>query len=218
MEIMAQNHIITGGIYLVINPAMERDLLLGRLATALTGGIQVIQIWNNWLPGANKLGLIEDVYRLCQPYGVPVLINQEWVLLCESRYLDGVHFDDIPLDYELIKQDIGRPFIAGITCSGNLDKVRWAEQNGLHYISFCSMFPSPSAGHCDIVMPATVKAARLFTAMPIFVSGGITPQNIISLKKETPFDGVAVISGIMSADRPEQKVKQYQDALSIPQL
>ena len=79
----------------------------------------------------------------------------------------------------------------------------------------CAMFPSPSAGSCDIVMPQTVKQARGMTGMPIFVSGGITPENIQLLKKETPFDGVAVISGILSAAHPQQKVKEYKDALGI---
>ena len=64
-------------------------------------------------------------------------------------------------------------------------------------------------------MPATVKRARLLTGMPIFVAGGITPQNIPGLKKLTPFDGVAVISGILSAEDPEQKVKEFKNALSI---
>jgi thiamine-phosphate pyrophosphorylase len=54
------------------------------------------------------------------------------------------------------------------------------------------------------------------TDLPIFVAGGISPQNIIKLKKETPFNGVAVISGILNAVNPQQKVKEYKDALLHP--
>ncbi|WP_184544843.1 thiamine phosphate synthase [Mucilaginibacter sp. FT3.2] len=206
---------ITGGVYLVVNPAMEKNLLLQKLSAALKGGLAAVQIWNNWPDDADKLSWIEAVAGLTRFYKVPLLINQEWELLKLSPYLNGVHFDGTPAGFDAIRQAVGRPFLAGITCSGNLDHVNWAHHNQLDYISFCSMFPSPSAGSCDIVMPATVTQAQAITQIPIFVSGGITPENILSLKQEISFDGVAAISGILSADDPEQKVKQYKDALCI---
>jgi len=206
---------ITGGVYLVVDPAMDRALLLSKLTPALEAGVKAVQLWNNWLPGADKLSCIADVAALCQAKGVPVLIDNDWELLVNSPYLNGVHFDSIPANYKEIQKKIGRHFIAGITCSGNLEVVQWANENNLDYISFCAMFPSSSAGSCDIVMPATVKEAGRLTDLPIFVSGGITPDNIISLQKLTPFDGVAVISGIMSANDPYENVKLYENALSV---
>ncbi|MDO3627787.1 thiamine phosphate synthase [Mucilaginibacter sp. BT774] len=204
---------INGGIYLVLNPGMETGLLLARLADALAGGLLAVQIWNNWQSGAARLDIIKAAGRLCQQHNVPLLINQEWELLLQSTWLQGVHFDNIPGDFEHIKKTLNRSFLAGITCSGNLDTVVWANENKLDYISFCSMFPSPSAGHCDLVMPATVRQARGITDLPIFVAGGVTPQNVIKLKEEIPFNGVAVISGILSSANPQQKVKEYQAAL-----
>jgi thiamine-phosphate pyrophosphorylase len=213
MEVMKITNPIRGGIYLVLDPGMEQELLLTKLSAALAAGINVVQIWNNWPAGIDKLKWIEAIAGLCSTYHIPLLINEEWQLLAQCHDLQGVHFDAIPANYKEIQQAIGRPFLSGITCSGNLETVEWAHQHGFDYVSFCAMFPSPSAGSCDIVMPQTVKQARGMTGMPIFVSGGITPENIMLLKKETPFDGVAVISGILSADNPQQKVKEYQQAL-----
>lgn len=212
---MENDNKITGGVYLVLDPAMDEALLLSKLESALCGGLSVLQIWNNWSEGTNKLNLIGAIAKLSKPYNVPLLINEDWQLLIDTPDLDGVHFDDVPQDYDDIKRKINRPFKAGITCSGNLKTVYWAEDNHLNYVSFCAMFPSPSAGSCDIVMPETVKQARGITSMPIFVSGGITPDNIVELKSRTPFDGVAVISGILSAHNPQEKVQTYKDALSI---
>jgi len=206
---------ITGGVYLVLDPSRSQDILLDKLVMALKGGLQVIQLWNNWDQGTDKILLINKISSLCKPLGIPLLINQDWTLLQQTTALDGVHFDMIPVDLESIKSAVGRPFITGITCSGNLDTVVWANENRLDYISFCSMFPSPSASTCDIVMPETVRNARVITAMPIFVSGGITPNNTKQLKMEIPFDGVAVISGVMSAEHPDEKVLQYHQALNF---
>ena len=207
---------ITGGVYLVVDPAMDRSLLLSKLAPALKAGINAVQIWNNWLPGADKPACIAAVSGLCRAYQVPLLIDNDWQLLIGSPSLDGVHFDTIPPNYNEIQGKVARPFIAGITCSGDLDVVRWAEKYGLDYVSFCAMFPSVSAGSCAIVMPSVVKEARGMTDRPLFVSGGITPENVVSLRQLTPFDGVAVISGVMSKDDPYAKVKLYQDALNAP--
>jgi thiamine-phosphate pyrophosphorylase len=199
----------------VIDPAIDRSLLLSKLAPALKAGVEAVQLWNNWSPGADKLACIAAVSSLCRAYGVPLFIDNDWELLASSPYLDGVHFGTVPESYAEIQRKVARPFMAGITCSGDLEVVRWAESNGLDYVSFCAMFPSPSAGNCDIVMPSTVKEARGITDRPIFVSGGITPENIFSLRALTPFNGVAIISGVMSADDPYTKVKLYQDALSV---
>jgi len=215
MEVMEKARSIKGGIYLVLDPGMEQQVLLLKLSAALAAGINVVQIWNNWPAGIDKLKWVEAVAGLCSTYHVPLLINEEWQLLTKCDGLQGVHFDAIPNNFEEIQQTVGRPFLSGITCSGNLETVEWAHQHGFDYVSFCAMFPSPSAGSCDIVMPQTVRQARGMTNMPIFVSGGITPKNIILLKKETPFDGVAVISGILSAEHPQQKVKEYQQALEV---
>jgi thiamine-phosphate pyrophosphorylase len=212
---MEKTYKITGGIYLVLDPAKPLPLLLQKLEAALKGGVNVVQIWNNWSKNADKIILVEATGLLCRKYRVPLFINEEWQLLTQTSYLDGVHFDAIPEGYNLIKEIIGKPFMAGITCSGDLAVVRWANKNHLDYVSFCAMFPSPSAGTCSIVMPAVVKKAYETTSMPLFVSGGITPENIIALKEKTPFDGVAVISGILSAHDPEKQVQTYKDALSI---
>ena len=206
---------ITGGVYLVLNPAVPPDVLLAKLKSALKGNLQAVQIWNNWQPETNKLALIAQIGQLCQPYNVPLLINNDWSILQQSNAIDGVHFDAIPADINQIRAAVARPFIAGITCSGNLDTVVWAHTQGLNYISFCSMFPSPSAGSCDIIMPETVCRARQMTNIPIFVSGGITPENTMALKQKIPFNGVAVISGLLSAEDPEQKVLEYHKALNF---
>ncbi|WP_345211165.1 thiamine phosphate synthase [Mucilaginibacter gynuensis] len=206
---------IAGGIYLVINPAMDEDVLLNKLTAALRGGLQAVQLWDNWAPGADKHALINKAGELCQSYDVPLLINNDWQLLIENPLLNGIHFDEIPDDIAAIRAQVSREFIAGITCSDDLLPVTYANENSFDYISFCAMFPSPSAGSCSIVMPETVRQARALTAMPLFVSGGITPANAGQLKVTVPFDGIAVISGIMSADDPEEIIKQYKDAAGI---
>lgn len=84
--------------------------------------------------------------------------------------------------------------------------------NRLDYLSFCSMFPSVTANSCELVKIETVQAARAMTGMPIFLAGGITPDNLDRFSG-TGMNGVAVISGIMNAEDPQHKARYYKQAL-----
>ena len=206
---------ITGGVYLVLDPSMDKPLLLQKVREALDGGTNVLQIWNNWPGGytfADKVLLIQELVDLAAAYQVPVLVNEEWQLLKDTA-LAGVHFDSIPEDFESIKAAVGRDFICGITCSNNLEVVRWAEERQLDYVSFCAVFPSPSAGSCEIVQPDTIREARKITQLPLFLSGGITTENIDKLQG-LDFNGVAVISGILNATSAQKSAAAYNEALN----
>jgi thiamine-phosphate pyrophosphorylase len=203
--------IITGGLYLVVDPAKGAAQVLPAVHKAIAGGVDIIQVWNHWYHGQDKPAFIEQVCNLAHAQNIPVLINEEWQLI-NNTALDGVHLDDIPNDIANLRQQVHRPFIIGITCGNDLYKVQWAIENNLHYISFCSMFSSSSANSCELVKPETVQAARQLTTMPIFLAGGITPENIEALA-ETDMNGIAVIGGIMSAPDPQQKAQRYKQAL-----
>lgn len=211
---MMGKHKITRGIYLVLDPSMEKSLLLDRLREALEGGVQLLQIWDNWPAGFDKKKkseLVHGITDIARPFEVPVLINEEWELLLEGN-LSGVHFDQIPDNYESIKAAIPPEAIVGITCGNDLRIVEWADKQRLDYISFCAMFPSMSAGDCEIVSPDTIRKARSLTDLPLFVSGGITPENVSRLK-ELDIAGVAVISGILSHANPKEAASIYTHAL-----
>ncbi len=201
---------ITGGIYLVIDPSIKKQTLLKKVKAALEGGTGILQIWNHWPDSINlseKLDIIDSVMLLAEEFDVPVIINEEWRLL-KNISLHGVHFDSIPDNYTQLKSEVNREFIAGITCGNDINILHWAEKNHLDYISFCSMFPSRSAGNCEIVRPETVRKAKKITQIPIFLSGGITVGNMESLNG-LDFDGIAVISGILNAESPEKSTSGY---------
>lgn len=198
------------GVYLVLDPSVPEEILIEKLEYALKGGVSIVQIWDNWpkhFKKISKINLIQRLHKITGPYSVPLLINNEWELL-ENESLDGVHFDIIPHDFEKIKGNIKRKVICGITCNNDLTNIAWAERNKLDYISFCAMFPSSSVDTCEIVNPDTILKARKMTQIPLFLSGGITPDNFHSLKIFN-FQGIAVISGILSAESPEESVKKY---------
>jgi thiamine-phosphate pyrophosphorylase len=202
---------IKGGVYLVIDPSLNNNILLPIITKAVSGGVDVLQIWNHWNKDQDKQQVIADICSVAHACNVPVVINEEWQLL-PSTNLDGVHFDKPPHDLNAIRLNINRAFLCGITCGNDISLIKWANDNLLDYISFCSMFPSATAESCELVKRETVQQARRITKLPIFLAGGINHRNIAELL-DTGMNGVAIISAIMQSDDPESATRKFKKLL-----
>ncbi len=203
---------ISSGIYLVIDPSMDELLLLNKLNLCLKEKLAAVQIWDHFKAEQNISSLLKKVCDLCHAKNVPVLINNRWELL-NDFLLDGIHFDEIPENYTEMKDSINKPFLCGLTCNNDLTVVHWASENKLDYISFCSIFPSSTANSCELVDFNNIHQAAKHYSLPIFLAGGIKPENLNKLK-ELDYTGIAVVSGIMSSDRPDESIKKYQVKLN----
>lgn len=199
-------------LYLVVDPMAGLVTTLPRIEAALDGGVDVIQLGNNWNPNESHEKFIIAVCDRARQYHVPVLINEQWEWLQELP-LDGIHFDAIPENFQRIKEMIKRPVLTGITCGNDSERIHWAIKNRLDYISFCAVFPSFTANSCEIVRPDIIRQTRALTDMPIFVSGGITCDNVSTLLP-LGIDGIAVISGVMNAEDPKASARKFRDCLT----
>lgn len=199
---------IKGGLYLIADALLDETTLMQKMKTALENGVAIVQLYHT---EQADLSVIGEIISLCHHYDVPVLVSDHWALL-KTLPADGVHFDRIPTDFETVQIQVNRPFLKGVTCSNDLSVITRANELKFDYISFCSMFPSPSAGACEIVKFDTVRKARAMTNIPFFVAGGIRPENMPELN-DIPFDGVAVISGIMSANDVAVTTREYVSGL-----
>lgn len=197
---------INPGIYLVIDPSMDETQLINKLKSILSNKIIAIQIWDNFRPNQHRKRWIQNICKIGASYNIPILINNDWKLLSETD-LDGVHFDTPPKDFEKIMQQHPNA-IYGLTCGNNLVNVQWAAHHNLDYISFCSLFPTESAPNCELINFNTINKAKEIFKNPIFLSGGIRPENMKKLQV-LDFDGIAVISGIMNAENPVHTINEY---------
>lgn len=201
-----------GGLYLVVDPSAGADAVLGKIESALAGGVDVLQVWNHWSEAQDEVAFVEAVLERARPQGVPVLVHERLDLLTAAG-ADGVHFDAPTLSPAEVRASFGRDVICGVTCGNDLGCARRAERDAADYVSFCSVFPSPSAGDCELVGFDTIAAARRESSLTIFASGGVTPENTAAVAAAGA-DGVAVISGILGAEDPGAAARAYKRALA----
>lgn len=198
---------LQSGIYLIIDPSMDEEILFSKLNVIVKEKISAIQVWDNFKKEQNIEELLLKIHEKTSPNNIPVIINNRWELL-KQIHLDGIHFDEIPENIHQIKKEINSDFIVGITCNNDLSTIEYAEQNKFDYLSFCSMFSSKTANSCELVDFETVQQAKKIFNGKIFLAGGIDLNNVENLN-QLNYDGIAVVSGIMSAENPSETIKNY---------
>jgi len=199
------------GIYLIIDPSMNEEILFSKLNLIVKEKIAAIQIWDNFKENQNIEKLLLKIYEKTSLHHIPLIINNRWEYLKQIP-LDGIHFDEIPENLIEIKKEISRDFIIGVTCNNEISTIEGAEKHQLDYISFCSMFPSKTASSCELVNFETVKKAKSIFTGKLFLAGGIDLNNIKNLE-ELNYDGIAVVSGIMSVENPSETIKHYHQKI-----
>ncbi|UBM60575.1 thiamine phosphate synthase [Marinilongibacter aquaticus] len=198
------------GVYLIVDPSMPLDELLVKLEGALRAGLAAVQVWENWQDERVAEIKLKAVKRLCQDFDTPLLINNRWEWVAAFG-LDGVHFDEIPEDWEQIKETVESECkMLGLTCNNEMEKIMWAENEGFSYISFCSMFPSKTSNSCELVRPEVVLEAQKLCGIRIFLAGGINPKNKEELSMLNA-NGLAVISGIMDKEDTYKATLAYKN-------
>lgn len=188
------------GIYVIIDPQQDAQEIIDKLRLVLSKNIIAVQVWDN---GITNYDLLYRVISMCKQHNIPVLINNRVDLLLEMDF-DGIHFDDIPSAWKTIKEVLKHKYI-GITCTNDLRIVEWATAQQVDYISFCSIFESKNNSSCDLVDFKNILRAREISTIPFILAGGITLENIDALAP-LDYQAVAMISGIMSAQEPQQKI------------
>lgn len=204
---MKENRLKAGGIYVVVDPQQDEKLLLQRLEIIVEKGVTAVQIWDHFNENQDVEALVVKIQQLCMPRHIPLLINNRWEYVSKMG-LDGIHFDHIPQNLADIKSKVGAKTIIGLTCGNAMESIEWAAQNKIDYISFCSLFPSISAGPCELVSHTVIRKARKLYKGTLYLAGGIHPNNLMDLS-DLEFDGIAVISGLMDAEYPGRALEAY---------
>ncbi len=195
------------GLYLVVDPRLGSGSLAAACA-AIDGGVDIVQLLNS---GQDALDFARKLREATRARQIPFLINND-LDLARRVEADGLHIDgNHPVPSE-VRQVLGSNAVVGYTCGNGLNKLRWATSVGADYVSFCSIFPSASAGECEIVPLETVALGRNETKIPIFASGGITHENASEVLS-TGINGIAVISAILNASDPRESARLFKQIL-----
>ena len=195
------------GLYLVVSPILPTEKLLYATEKALDGGVDILQ-FSAGKEIADMYVMASVLAGLAKKHGIPFLINNS-LELAKKVKADGVHFDTYDVSPAEARRVLGSHCIVGYTVNIDMEKIKWAEEAGADYVSFCSIFHQCTATQCPIVSLETVKNVRSLTKLSMFAAGGINLDNA-HLVLEAGADGIAVTSALLQAENPEKTAEAFK--------
>lgn len=195
------------GLYLVVSPIMPVEKLLYATAEALDGGVDMLQ-FSVGTEIAEMCVMASVLAGLAKKHEIPFLINNS-LDLAKKVKADGVHFDAYDVSPVEARRVLGSHCILGYTVNIDMEKIKWAEEAGADYVSFCSVFRQCTAAQCPIVSLETIKNARSLTKLSMFAAGGINLENA-RLVLEAGADGIAVTSALLQAENPKKTAEAFK--------
>lgn len=192
------------GVYLVTD---QDENLVERVATALRGGVSVLQYRAKGKGREFCLCEAAELKRLCHGFGVPFIVNDDMQLARELE-ADGVHLGQDDGSIAEARALLGPERIIGKS-THDLEEALAAEAEGADYIGFGSMYPTSSKSVCHLPGTTGLAEVRDRIRLPIVAIGGITSANACRVV-DAGADALAVISSVLSSPRPEVAVMELK--------
>ena len=167
--------------------------LLEQIESSLLGGTTLVQLREKDLSDGEFIQEAISVKRLCDRFGVPLLINDNVNVALHSG-ADGVHLgqDDLPL--QEARKMLGSNKIIGVSTHTVEEAVK-AEQGGADYIGVGSVFTTQTKLDANVLSIDYIWEICQAVSIPAVAIGGIKEENMDALR-DTGVAGIAVVSAI----------------------
>lgn len=164
-----------------------------QIEEALSSGVTLLQLREKHL---DKKAFLEEaliVRELTNRYKVPLIINDDVDIALQCK-ADGVHVGQEDLSPALVRRLMGPDRILGVTAK-TVEQAKKAWEAGADYLGAGAVFPSPTKKEAIPLSLEQLSAICRSVPIPVTAIGGITCENVSSLKG-TGIAGAAVVSGI----------------------
>lgn len=169
---------------------------------ALKGGVTVVQLREKELNTRQFIERATELKKILKPYNVPLIINDR-IDIALAIEADGVHIGQSDMPLELVKKILPGNMIIGLSVE-TIQQVREAEDLNVDYLGVSPIFSTPTKTDFDQKPWGLegLRKAREISKHILVAIGGINAENAGDVIKAGA-DGIAVVSGICSADNPE---------------
>jgi thiamine-phosphate pyrophosphorylase len=157
----------------------DRPDLAAFVRNCIAGGVDVVQLRDKELEARPLLARAAVAAAVCRDHGVPFVLNDRPDLALEVG-ADGVHVgqDDAPVS--LARRIMGPEAIVGLSTHGPAD-LEGALREDVTYLSAGPVEPTPTKPGRPGTGLGYVTQASARSSVPVFVTGGVTPERIPAL-------------------------------------
>ena len=185
--------------------------LLDVVEECLAAGLRAVQLREKDLGVRDLLALARPLREATRRHGARLMVNDraDVALVVQA---DGVQRTQASLPVSALRAIGSPPFLIGASVH-SLDEAREAAAQGADLLLFGPVYDTPSKrpyGPPQGLSPLGRVAGSV--GVPVLAVGGITPARVPDVLAAGAA-GVAVISAILSAERPTDAIKAFLDAL-----
>lgn len=200
-------------LYLVTNSDKfeSEDLFLDAVASALDGGVDIVQLREKNMPANKVLAIGNKVKLLCSNYDALFIVNDR----IDIAYLleaDGVHLGQDDLDVASARKILGENCIVGVSTHEPSHALK-AVEDGADYIGVGPVFATPTKQGRIPVGLEYVKWVSQNVSIPAFAIGGIDDENL-SKVIDAGAKRVSVVRAIINAKSPKNVAQDMRAKLS----
>lgn len=198
------------GLYLATDERyLGKAIFLSTVERCLKAGVDVFQFRSKSLPLEEQKRYALWLKEICGRLHIPFIVN-DYATVAADVGADGVHLGDEDMAIEVARKIVGDKAIIGVSCSGDLEKARRAQDAGANYVAFGACFRSPTKPGAAVIPLSIITEAKQALKIPVVAVGGITPKNG-EVVLRAGADSIAVISGVLAAPNPANAVKAYKE-------
>lgn len=178
----------------------DRSWLNGRtlyeqVEEALQGGATMVQLREKQLSRQQFLEEARRIKKLCAAYHAPFIINDD-AELCREVDADGVHVGQTDMAVPDVRAEIGAGRLIGVSAR-TVEQAVMAWKQGADYLGAGAVFPTGTKRDASPLSYKTLQEICAAVPIPVVAIGGITAENISTLRG-SGISGVAVVSAIFA--------------------
>lgn len=191
------------------------DELPGRVASAIAGGVDVVQLRDKDLPGGALLELASALRSVCA--GRACLLVNERVDVAVAAGADGVQLGEAGLPTPPARLVMGNAAGGNAGIIGrsvhSVDGARTAADGGADFLLVGTMFATGSHPGEEPSGPGLLRRiGAAGVGLPLLGIGGVTADNVGAVLDAGAY-GAAVISSVLGSADPESAARRLKGAM-----
>ncbi|MDA1217882.1 MAG: thiamine phosphate synthase [Chloroflexi bacterium] len=192
----------------------DEATLVARIADAVSGGVDLVQLREKDLPGGPLLELAQRIREAISDSAM--LIINERVDVAAAIAANGVQLGEEALPTIEARKILGHDTLIGRSVH-SLEGALQAAEQGADFLLVGTMFASRSHPGEEPAGPALVRQITVRCSLPLFGIGGIDASNAGHVM-DAGASGVAVITSILASPSPKEAARQIKRAIVASSL
>ncbi len=195
-------------LLLVTDP---RPDLVRRVAAAVRGGVDIVQLRDKHSTMRELLPLAEELREACELGDALFTVNDD-VELARCCGAGGVHLGQQDESVEAAREVLGPEAVVGLS-AGSVEEAWRAVVAGADYLGVGTVFATPTKEDAKVAgLTLVEEISREKLPVPWFAIGGINPENAREVAAAGA-PGFAVVRAILDAEDPGKAARDLRPVL-----